>query len=173
MDTIYINSKTMIREAIVPQVTSFHMYTYIYRWWVFLNWSLTRLSCIPDPTRWYKKTRHFKRLDRLQELVTTMYITPDKYSQTFREIKRTSLSHSNCKLVIFVSCLNIDSLCGAKILSLLLRKELIQYQLIPVVGYTDLKLHFMKLDGDVTNVFLLGCGAMLDLELFFELNADD
>lgn len=102
-----------------------------------------------------------------------MYITPDKYSQTFREIKRTSLSHSNCKLVIFVSCLNIDSLCGAKILSLLLRKELIQYQLIPVVGYTDLKLHFMKLDGDVTNVFLLGCGAMLDLELFFELNADD
>lgn len=31
----------------------------------------------------------------------------------------------------------------------------------------------MKLDGDVTNVFLLGCGAMLDLELFFELNADD
>jgi len=50
---------------------------------------------------------------------------------------------------------------------------LIQYQLIPVVGYTDLKLHFMKLDGDVTNVFLLGCGAMLDLELFFELNADD
>lgn len=102
-----------------------------------------------------------------------MYITPDKYSQTFREIKRTSLSHSNCKLVIFVSCLNIDSLCGAKILSLLLRKELIQYQLIPVVGYTDLKLHFMKLDGDVTNVFLLGCGAMLDLELFFELNADE
>ena len=72
-----------------------------------------------------------------------------------------------------MSCLNIDSLCGAKILSLLLRKELIQYQLIPVVGYTDLKLHFMKLDGDVTNVFLLGCGAMLDLELFFELNADD
>lgn len=50
---------------------------------------------------------------------------------------------------------------------------MIQYQLIPVVGYTDLKLHFMKLDGDVTNVFLLGCGAMLDLELFFELNADD
>lgn len=102
-----------------------------------------------------------------------MYITPDKYSQTFREIKQTSLSHSNCKLVIFVSCLNIDSLCGAKILSLLLRKELIQYQLIPVVGYTDLKQHFAKLDDDVTNVFLLGCGAMLDLELFFELNADD
>ncbi|ODV80579.1 CDC45-like protein [Suhomyces tanzawaensis NRRL Y-17324] len=102
-----------------------------------------------------------------------MYITPDKYLETFREIKRTSLSHSSCKLVVFVSCLDIDSLCAAKILSLLLRKELIQYQLIPVVGYSDLKSHYLKLDHDVTNVFLVGCGAMLDLETFFELDPDE
>ncbi|KAG7663948.1 CDC45 [[Candida] subhashii] len=102
-----------------------------------------------------------------------MYINPSQYSKAFSEIKRSSLSHSTCKLVLFVSCLDIDSLCAAKILSLLLRKELIQYQLIPVVGYTDLKQHFGKLDDDVTNIILVGCGAMLDLEGFFELNPED
>lgn len=101
-----------------------------------------------------------------------MYITPEKYAITFRNIKRSSLSHSTCKLVIFVSCLDIDSLCAAKIFSLLLRKELIQYQLIPVVGYSDLKLHYSKLDDEVSNVFLIGCGAMLDLEGFFEIDPD-
>jgi len=102
-----------------------------------------------------------------------MYISPTQYSKAFQEIKRTSLSHSTCKLIIFVSCLNIDSLCSAKILSIILKKELIQYQLIPVVGYSDLKNHFGSLDSDVTNVILIGCGAMLDLESFFEINVDD
>lgn len=102
-----------------------------------------------------------------------MHITPSQYAQTFAQIKRTSLSHSTCKLVIFVSCLSIDALCAAKIISMLLRKELIQYQLIPVVGYSDLKSHFTKLDADVANVLLVGCGAMLDLESFFEVDADE
>ncbi|ABN65583.2 DNA replication initiation [Scheffersomyces stipitis CBS 6054] len=102
-----------------------------------------------------------------------MYITPSGYSQIFHDIKRTSLSHSTCKLVVFVSCLDIDSLCAAKIVSLLLRKELIQYQLIPVVGYSDLKGHYSKLDADVSNVILIGCGAMLDLETFFDINIDE
>lgn len=101
-----------------------------------------------------------------------MYISPSQYSRTFQEIKRTSLSHSTCKLVIFVACLDIDSLCSAKILSIIFKKELIQYQLIPVVGYTDLKGHFLKLDDDVSNVILIGCGSMLDLESFFELDPE-
>ncbi|CAH2354373.1 cell division control protein 45 [[Candida] railenensis] len=102
-----------------------------------------------------------------------MYISPAQYSDTFKEIKRTSLSHSTCKLVIFVACLDIDSLCSAKILSLVFKKELIQYQLIPVVGYTDLKGHFLKLDDDISNVILIGCGSMLDLESFFDIEVDE
>lgn len=101
-----------------------------------------------------------------------MYITPERYAETFRTIKRTSLSHSTCKLVVFVSCLDVDSLCAAKILSLLFRKELIQYQLIPVVGYSDLKQHYSRLDDEVSNVILVGCGAMLDLEGFFDIDPD-
>ncbi|EER33833.1 conserved hypothetical protein [Candida tropicalis MYA-3404] len=102
-----------------------------------------------------------------------MYITPNQYAKAFQDIKRSSLSHSTCKLVLFVSCLDVDALCAAKIWSLLLRKELIQYQLIPVTGYSDLKSHYDKLDSDVSNIILIGCGAMLDLEGFFDLNPEE
>lgn len=102
-----------------------------------------------------------------------MYVTPNQYLATYRDLKRTSLSHSTCKLVIFVSCLDVDSLCAAKMFSLLLKKELIQYQLLPVVGYKDLKSHYDRLDDDVTNVVLIGCGAMLDVENFLDVNPEE
>lgn len=102
-----------------------------------------------------------------------MYITPPQYALTFLEIRRNSLSHSTCKLIIFVSCLNVDAICSAKIFSLILRKELIQYQLIPVVGYSDLKANYLKIDYDVTNVILIGCGALLDIENFLEINPEE
>lgn len=102
-----------------------------------------------------------------------MYINPAQYAQVFQEIKRSSSSHSTCRLIIFVSCLSIDSICTAKILSLVLKKSLIQYQLIPVVGYADLKEHHLKLDADVTNIILIGCGAMIDIETFFEIEVNE
>ncbi|GMM36461.1 DNA replication initiation factor [Saccharomycopsis crataegensis] len=102
-----------------------------------------------------------------------MYLEPNEFSKSFKEIKATSLSHSTCKLVIYTSCLNIDALCGAKMLSMVFKKQLIPYQLIPVVGYSDLKSHYEKIDEDVTNVILIGCGAMVDLENFFEIDPED
>lgn len=101
-----------------------------------------------------------------------MYINPSQYGNAFAEIKRTSSSHSTCKLVIFASCLNIDSICTARVLTGVLKKSLIQYQLIPVVGYADLRDHFQKLDLDVANVILIGCGAMIDLETFLEIEVE-
>lgn len=102
-----------------------------------------------------------------------MYINPAQYAQTFQHIKRTSSSHSTCKLILFVSCLSIDSICTAKILSTVFKKSLIQYQLIPVVGYADLKEHYQKLDFDVANVILIGCGAMIDIETFLEIDVSE
>lgn len=102
-----------------------------------------------------------------------MYINPAQYASVFAEIKRTLSSHSTCKLILFVSCLSIDSICTLKILSSVFKKNLIQYQLIPVVGYADLKAHYQKLDADVANVLLIGCGAMIDLELFFEIDPNN
>ena len=98
-----------------------------------------------------------------------MHILPSDYAREFRELKRTSLSHSTTKLILFVLCLNIDALTSAKILCGVLRKELILYQLVPVVGYADLKRRYLALDTEVNNVILLGCGAMLDIESFFEV----
>lgn len=102
-----------------------------------------------------------------------MYINPAQFAQTFNEIKRSSSSHSTCRLILFVSCLSIDSICTAKILSIVLKKSLIQYQLIPVVGYADIKEHYLKLDPEVANVILIGCGAMIDIETFFEIDVNE
>lgn len=102
-----------------------------------------------------------------------MYINPAQYAQVFGDIKRTSSSHSTCKLILFVSCLSIDSICTAKILSLVLKKSLVQYQLIPVVGYFDLKEQYLRLDAEVANVILVGCGAMIDIEAFFEIEPSE
>lgn len=101
-----------------------------------------------------------------------MYINPGQYAQAFGEIKRTSSSHATCKLILFVLCLSIDSICTAKILTLVLKKSLVQYQLIPVAGYFDLKEQYLRLDPEVTNVILVGCGAMIDLEAFFEIDPE-
>ncbi|KAI5957136.1 CDC45 [Candida jiufengensis] len=102
-----------------------------------------------------------------------MYINPNQYFSTYKEIKRTSSSHSTCKLVIFVSGLDVDSLCAAKLFSLLLKKELIQFQIIPVTGYNNLKYHYLRLDADISNILLIGCGAMLDVENFLDINPNE
>ncbi|ODV95051.1 hypothetical protein PACTADRAFT_70269 [Pachysolen tannophilus NRRL Y-2460] len=99
-----------------------------------------------------------------------MYLNPSEFSKAFEDIKSTSLSHSTCKLVIFASCLNVDAICASKILTAVLKKNLISFQLIPVVGYSDLKLKFSNLDMDIRNVVILGCGAMVDLETYLEID---
>ncbi|KAG7814116.1 hypothetical protein KL921_000390 [Ogataea angusta] len=100
----------------------------------------------------------------------TMILTPGEFSKAFEEIKTTSLTHSTCKLVIFVSCLNVDAICAARILCVLLKRHLIVFQLIPVVGYNDLKTKYSKLDDGISNVLVVGCGAMVDLESFLEID---
>ncbi|KAH3677648.1 hypothetical protein WICMUC_001751 [Wickerhamomyces mucosus] len=102
-----------------------------------------------------------------------MYISRGNFHRVFDDIKKTSLSHSTCKLIIFVACLNVDALCSAKIFTSVLKKDLIQYQIIPIVGYTDLKSHYEKIDSEISNIILLGCGSMVDLESFFELEPEE
>lgn len=74
------------------------------------------------------------------------------------------LAHSqSCGVVIFVSCLDVDSINSAKILSLILKKDLVQLQIIPVTGYSNLKEKFLKLDESSKIIVLIGCGGMLNL----------
>ncbi|CDK27862.1 unnamed protein product [Kuraishia capsulata CBS 1993] len=99
-----------------------------------------------------------------------MYLIPTEFAKAFQAIKQTSLSHSTCKVVIFASCLSIDAICASRMLSILFKKNLIAYQLIPVVGYADLKKKFSALDADVSNVIFLGCGGMIDVESYLEID---
>lgn len=99
-----------------------------------------------------------------------MLLTPDRFASAFEEIRRTSLTHSTCKLAIFVACLNVDAICAAKIFCMLLKKNLIVYQMIPVVGYNDLKKKFAKLDDSISNVIMIDCGSMVDLESFLDID---
>ncbi|CCH60896.1 hypothetical protein TBLA_0D03990 [Henningerozyma blattae CBS 6284] len=102
-----------------------------------------------------------------------MYYPIQQIGIAYNQILKRSSSHSSCQLVIFVSCLNIDAMCATKILSLLFRKQLIQSQIIPVFGYSELKYHYQNLDEDIISVILVGCGGIIDIETFFEINPDD
>ncbi|CCE62258.1 hypothetical protein TPHA_0C01020 [Tetrapisispora phaffii CBS 4417] len=101
-----------------------------------------------------------------------MYYNTDQLKDAYNKILRNSSSHSSCQLVIFVSCLNIDSLCAAKILSLLFKKQLVQLQLVPVFGYSELKSHYNKLDLNINSVIFIGCGGGIDLEEFLEIDTE-
>lgn len=84
------------------------------------------------------------------------------------------LSHSkSCGVIIFVSCLDLDSINSAKMLSLLLKKDLVQLQIIPVTGYSDLKEKFLKLDESAKIVIFIGCGAMLNLIQYLPPDTND
>ncbi|XBW36337.1 hypothetical protein QEN19_001917 [Hanseniaspora menglaensis] len=85
------------------------------------------------------------------------------------------LAHSqSCGVVIFVSCLDLDSINSAKMFSLILKKDLVQLQIIPVTGYSNLKEQFLKLDESSKIVIFIGCGGMLNLIDFLpDDNFDD
>ncbi|KAL6945306.1 hypothetical protein ACO0QE_002756 [Hanseniaspora vineae] len=58
-------------------------------------------------------------------------------------------------------------------LSRLLKSQLVQLQIVPVFGYSDLLEHYSKLDENINTVFLIGCGGMIDLESFFEVDNEE
>lgn len=102
-----------------------------------------------------------------------MYVGINGFVNVYDKILHRCSSHSSCQLVIFVSCLNIDALCASKMLSSLFRKQLVQSQLVPVFGYSELKEHFQRLDENINSVIFVGCGGMIDLESFLEIDAED
>lgn len=102
-----------------------------------------------------------------------MYYPIDKYREAYNSIVRDSSSHSSCRLVLFVSCLNVDALCAAKVLSLLFKKQLIQSQIVPVFGYSELKGHYQQIDENVNSVIFIGFGGLVDLETFLEIDPEE
>ena len=102
-----------------------------------------------------------------------MYIGIAEFVGAYDKILHRCSSHSSCQLVIFVSCLNIDALCASKMLSSLFKKQLVQSQLVPVFGYSELKDHYQRLDENINSVIFVGCGGMVDLESFLEIDPQE
>lgn len=101
-----------------------------------------------------------------------MYYTVRHIAEPYGNILRDSSNHSSCQLVIFVSCLSVDALCATKMLSQLFKKQLVQLQIVPVFGYSELKRHYAKLDDNVNSVILVGCGGSIDLERFLDIEPE-
>ncbi|QLQ82401.1 hypothetical protein HG537_0H01630 [Torulaspora globosa] len=102
-----------------------------------------------------------------------MYYNVRHIAEPYENILRDSSNHSTCQLVIFVSCLSVDALCATKMLSQLLKKQLVQLQIVPVFGYSELKSHYSKLDDNVNSVILVGCGGSIDIEQFLEIEPEE
>ncbi|CAI4035036.1 hypothetical protein SMKI_12G1740 [Saccharomyces mikatae IFO 1815] len=102
-----------------------------------------------------------------------MYYGISKFSEAYNKILRNSSSHSSCQLVIFVSCLNIDALCATKMLSLLFKKQLVQSQIVPIFGYSELRRHYSQLDDNINSLLLVGFGGVIDLEAFLEIDPEE
>ena len=102
-----------------------------------------------------------------------MIITQQQFYREFRKICKISTTHSTCKLAIFVSCFDVDSICSARMLSDYLKRQFIVFQIVPVIGYIDLREKYLKLESEIANVILIGCGATADLESFLEIDISD
>lgn len=53
----------------------------------------------------------------------------------------------------------------------LFRKQLLQTQIIPIFGYTELKSYYQSLDDSINTVLLIGFGGAIDLENFLEIDS--
>ncbi|KAK5175295.1 DNA replication initiation factor cdc45 [Saxophila tyrrhenica] len=99
-----------------------------------------------------------------------MYIPHQQISQLYTELVRTT--HPLSPPVLILTALTVDSLCAARILTTLLKRDYITHKTQPVSGYSDLQQigHDLVLPlmrqrgGDGGVVVCLGVGGLVDLE---------
>lgn len=104
-----------------------------------------------------------------------MYYGIKDYGKAYNEIISAAASPSSCHLCIFVSCLNIDALCATKMLSTLFKKQLVQLQIVPIFGYSELKWHYDQIRDNSTmnSIILVGFGGFIDIESFLNIDPQE
>lgn len=104
-----------------------------------------------------------------------MYYEIKDYNKIYNEIIKNSSSPSSCHLCIFVSCLNIDALCATKMLSNLFKKQLVQLQIVPIFGYSELKWNYeqIKDNQSINSIILIGFGGFIDIESFLDIDPQE
>lgn len=58
-------------------------------------------------------------------------------------------------------------------LATLFKKQLVQLQIVPVFGYSELKIHYAKLDDNINSIILVGFGSYVDIETFLEIDPNE
>lgn len=66
-----------------------------------------------------------------------MYLQRQQIAQLYTDLIRTN--HHGSAPVVILTALTVDSLCAAHILDLLLKRDFIRHQLVPIAGYSDLQ----------------------------------
>lgn len=66
-----------------------------------------------------------------------MYLQRQQIAQLYTDLTRTN--HHGSAPVVILTALTVDSLCAAHILDLLLKRDFIRHQLVPIAGYSDLQ----------------------------------
>ncbi|KAK9480780.1 CDC45 family [Lipomyces japonicus] len=102
-----------------------------------------------------------------------MFVPPASYVDAFKQLRKAALSHTTCRLVLFVACMDVDAICAAKILVGILKRDLIPHRVCSVSGYSELRDRYDELEDEISSVVLLGCGALVNLEEYFEINNMD
>lgn len=66
-----------------------------------------------------------------------MYLPRQQIAQLYTDLIRTN--HHGSAPIVILTALTVDSLCAAHILDLLLKRDFIRHQLVPIAGYSDLQ----------------------------------
>ncbi|KAI5802505.1 CDC45 family [Pyronema domesticum] len=102
-----------------------------------------------------------------------MFIPRTLFASAYAHLK--AHAHPSTSSVLILCALDTDSLCGARILAALLKRDYILHQIKPVAGYQDLeKVNETLIRGndELRFVICLGLGGLVDLSSFLDLARD-
>ncbi|KAF8533949.1 CDC45 family [Trichophaea hybrida] len=100
-----------------------------------------------------------------------MFIPRSLFSSAYAHLK--SHAHPSTTSVLILCALDADSLCAARILASLLKRDYILHQIKPVAGYQDLEKvneTLVKGNEELKFIICLGMGGLVDLSAFLELS---
>lgn len=100
-----------------------------------------------------------------------MFIPRSLFAAAYAHLK--SHAHPSTTSVLILCAIDTDSLCAARILASLLKRDYILHQIKPVAGYQDLERvneTLVKGNEELKFLICLGLGGLVDLSAFLELS---
>ncbi|TGZ83887.1 CDC45-like protein [Ascodesmis nigricans] len=99
-----------------------------------------------------------------------MYIPRSLFSSAYAHLKANA--HFATSSILILCALDTDSICATRILTSLLKRDYIQYQIKPIAGYQDLErvnVSLIRGNEALRFVICLGLGGLIDISAFLDL----